>query len=256
MPEPLRVAVFAAHPDDETIGMGAHLADLRDPWIVHVTDGAPRDLRDATAHGFRTREEYACARRGELISALELAGVGQERTCSLGVADQEASRDLAWLAWRVADFFRDFRPAIVFAPPYEGGHPDHDATAFAVHAACRLAASPPAVYEYSLYHCRGGAMAPLEFLPCEGSEDETFVLSPEQRRRKRRMIECFRTQRETLRPFGVDLERRRPAPAYDFAQPPKAGCIYYDAFPWGITSVAWLENARAALGSLGLSGAL
>jgi LmbE family N-acetylglucosaminyl deacetylase len=253
MPEAPRIAVFAAHPDDETIGMGARLTELREPWIVHVTDGAPRDMQDATAYGFHTREEYARARRAELLAALELAGIGEDRTCSLGVADQEASYDLARLAWRVADFIRDFRPGIVFAPPYEGGHPDHDATAFAVHLACRLVEPAPAIHEYTLYHCRGGSLAAFEFLPYDGCAVETLELSPGQRGRKCRMIECFRTQRNTLRPFGVEIERRRPAPAYDFCLPPRAGCIYYDSFPWGITSGEWMVKAREALDRLGLT---
>lgn len=256
MPEAPRVAVIAAHPDDETIGMGAYLAELRDPWIVHVTDGAPRDMRDATAYGFRTREEYASARHAELVAALELAGIREERACGLAVADQEASYDLAWLAWRIADVIRDFQPDIVFAPPYEGGHPDHDATAFAVHAACRLVEARPAIHEYTLYHCRGGSLAASEFLPYDGCPVETYQLSPGQRELKRRMVDCFHTQRETLRPFGTEIERRRPAPAYDFTCPPRAGCIYYDAFPWGIQSGAWLENACAALDALGLPGIL
>lgn len=41
----------AAHPDDETVGMGATLYRLREAAIIHVTDGAPRDMRDARAQG-------------------------------------------------------------------------------------------------------------------------------------------------------------------------------------------------------------
>jgi N-acetylglucosamine malate deacetylase 2 len=255
MPEGGCVALVAAHPDDETIGLGARLADLDEPWVFHVTDGAPRDMRDAAAHGFATREDYARARREELIEALTLAGIPEERCLSGGVADQEGSCDLAGLARLLIDFLREYRPARIFAPAYEGGHPDHDATAFAVHAACRLVDRPPEIYEYSLYHCRQGSLVAFEFLPYAGVEVETLVLSACERERKRRMIDCFATQRETLAQFGVEIERRRPAPAYDFSLPPRAECIYYDRFPWGIRSDAWLENARAASAALGLSGA-
>ncbi|MGE5647491.1 MAG: PIG-L deacetylase family protein [Acidobacteriota bacterium] len=242
--------VFAPHPDDETIGMGARLAALHDPWIVHVTEGAPRDMTDARAHGFRTREQYAGARRRELLAALDVAGIGPERTRSLGVGDQEASHDLAGLALRIADLLRELRPDTVYAPPYEGGHPDHDATAFAVHAACRLVGRAPAIREYALYHCRGGSMAVCEFLPYDGCPVETIELTPAQSEAKRRMLDCFRTQRETLRAFGTAVERSRPAPDYNFCHPPRAGCIYYDTFPWGISSWCWLEKARAALARL------
>ena len=46
-----RVMIVVAHPDDETIGMGAQLNRFDDALLVQVTDGAPRDGRDAAAHG-------------------------------------------------------------------------------------------------------------------------------------------------------------------------------------------------------------
>ena len=36
-----RAIVVAAHPDDETAGAGALLAELADPLVVHATDGSP-----------------------------------------------------------------------------------------------------------------------------------------------------------------------------------------------------------------------
>src|SRR3954466_10614255 len=68
-----KLLLVVAHPDDDILGAGALLARL--PWtrIVYVTDGAPRDGRDARGHGFAGPEDYAAARRREALAALALA---------------------------------------------------------------------------------------------------------------------------------------------------------------------------------------
>jgi LmbE family N-acetylglucosaminyl deacetylase len=249
--EPEAVLV-AAHPDDEVIGAASQLARLR-PVIVHVTDGAPRDMRDASANGFSSREDYARARRAELECALALAGLGLEQTRELGIADQEASLNLEGLARRLAEVLTELKPEAVLTHPYEGGHPDHDATAFAVHAACRLAGLPAAaIVEFTSYHAGSRGIEVFEFLPDAGSEIGTVFLSVAERVRKQAMIECFTTQREMLRQFPVDLERFRPAPAYDFTLPPHAGLLFYENFEWGMTGGRWRELAREALRRLRL----
>ena len=65
--------VIQAHPDDEVIGLGAHLTRLNRGSILHVTDGAPHDGHDATANGFAGAHEYSRARRAELEAAGEAA---------------------------------------------------------------------------------------------------------------------------------------------------------------------------------------
>src|SRR5712671_1244219 len=160
-----RVVVVAAHPDDETIGLGAQLRRLDDALLVHVTDGAPRDGHDAAVYGFATLADYEAARRRELAAALAAGDAQQARTLCLGIVDQEAMHHLTELAHRLRDILERERPQAVITHAYEGGHPDHDAAAFAVHAACRLAAEPPPILEMALYHRRDDQLVSGEFLP-------------------------------------------------------------------------------------------
>jgi LmbE family N-acetylglucosaminyl deacetylase len=238
--------VVAAHPDDETIGLGGSLARLSSPVIVHATDGSPPDPADARAAGFSTRDEYARARRDELLCALALAGISADRTRELGIPDQGAALRMGEIAARLRELFDEHRPALVFTHAYEGGHPDHDATAFAVHAACRMAADPPSIVEFTSYHDRGGAMESGRFLP-GGTEAVEVPLDAAARRLKRAMFDCFATQRRVLGNFSIDVERFRKAPEYDFTLPPHAGTLYYERFEWGMTGERFRALAREVL---------
>ena len=107
------IILVAAHPDDEVIGAGARLPHWPHAAFVHVTDGAPRDLRDATTNGFATREDYARARRAERESLLNLAGIGLEQRHELNFVEQEASLHLVELARTFAEIFRSLHPETV-----------------------------------------------------------------------------------------------------------------------------------------------
>jgi N-acetylglucosamine malate deacetylase 2 len=300
-----QVLIVVAHPDDETLGLGSQLCRFEDALLVHATDGAPRDGEDARNYGFATPAEYAAARRRELAAALRAGGADGVRTLCLGLPDKEAMANLAGLARRIARFFLKEKPAVVFTHTYEGGHPDHDSVAFAIHAAGRVLDCPPTILEFPLYHRAAGEMVtgvfPAAISPSprpsprkrgEGeqrrgdnlaledvTERRNWVPSPRARGegqgeglspipeewlleldagdigRKRAMLDCFATQRWLFAPFDLSAERLRPAPQYDFRQPPHPGELHYETLGWGITGEGWRRAAAKALDGLGLAAA-
>lgn len=247
--------VVAAHPDDDVIGAGALMARLPRVRVVYATDGAPRDGRDARAHGFGDVAAYAVARQHEARAALALAGVGADRIVCLGVADQQATFVLDRLALSIAELIRAHAPAVVLTHAYEGGHPDHDATAFAVHAALdllRRAPSPapaPALLELAGYHRGPDGGREIGFLP-DGEPAHELALDERERRLKAAMFACHASQSAVLSWFAVDRERFRPAPRHDFTRPPHGGPLLYEqpgsGAEWGIDGARWLEEAAAA----------
>jgi LmbE family N-acetylglucosaminyl deacetylase len=245
----LRLLVVAAHPDDETIGLGGALPSLGEVTVLHVTDGAPRDGRDAALHGFPSVAAYAAARRAEAAAALALAGLDATRLLSLDVPDQEATLHIVPIAHRIAEAIRARRPDLVVTHAYEGGHPDHDAVACAVHASARLLRDPPPLAEMTGYHAGPEGIATGRFLPPE-DEAVTLPLTAETAARKHRMLDCFATQRAVLAAFPLGAEKLRPAPAHDFTAPPHPGPLFYERFPWGMDGVRFRALAGAAMQGL------
>ena len=246
-----------AHPDDETIGCGAQLARWAGATLVLVTDGAPVNLKDAHALGFATAAEYAAVRRRELGHALVISGVPADAPLTLDIPDQQVAHRLVELTHRLIEIVETRNLSVLITHAYEGGHPDHDATAFAVHAAARLLEArgrSVLVLEMPFYQASDGDMARQRFAPAADIPEITVRLSPEEQALKRRMMAAYRTQAAILGPFEVKAEHFRVAPRYDFTGLPNRGRLLYEQQDWGLTGAEWIVLAGAALADLGLAG--
>jgi LmbE family N-acetylglucosaminyl deacetylase len=248
------VMVIAAHPDDEIVGAGAHLALWPGVRLVHVTNGSPRDPRYAQWAGFADRLSYAKARRREAIAASALAGIGEEAVIALDFDDQDGSRSLAPISLAIRDLIAASGPDAVMTHPYEGGHPDHDAVSFSVHHALKLLSregSPvPAHLEMTSYFGRNGDRVVSQFLEDE-KHTVRIALGEAQRSLKERMYKCFASQISLLAQFPLEVECFRQAPAYDFLRPPCAPPLFYDGFQLGTSSGDWPGLAAQAMQKLG-----
>lgn len=254
----VRAIVIAAHPDDEVAGAGSRFPLLNGAEFIHITDGAPRNMVDAAALGFQSRHEYAYARRRELCRALELASIRPDQCTQIGLADQDTPFHMHYLVYTISGLLLTSRPDFVLTPAYEGGHPDHDTAAFVTHAACRLLSKsgtePPPLIEYALYHGNNGQHSLSTFLPAPGYETVEVLLSDQERHLKQRMLDCFETQKKVLAAFSTNAERFRPAPAYDFTQPPHPGPLHYEHFNWGMTGERWRLIAVETMDALEIRG--
>ena len=245
------IAIAIAHPDDETIGCGAFLCRTSASTVIVVTDGSPRNPADATRLGFRSAEAYAQARFAEMRMALQIAGISDSQLIALGLRDQDAAREIIPLARRLAEIFTSRNSHIVLTHAYEGGHPDHDATALAVHlAAKRLAKGGHEldIYEMPFYRLDGDQPVLQSFAP-GAAQAITILLGPEEREQKHRMMQKFVTQKSVLAPFEIDAELFRPAAFQKFSELPNGGKLLYERHDWGMTGERWLSLTRDAMAS-------
>jgi LmbE family N-acetylglucosaminyl deacetylase len=251
------VEIVAAHPDDAVVGAAARLPRLSGRCrFVHVTDGAPRDMTEAIMSGFNSRASYARARRAELHMALARAGFAADSCFDLGVTGQEAVNHLSEVALALVTLLERQPVDVVVTHPYEGGHPDHDATALAVHAAMRLierrGGHRPALVEMTSYHASNGGVRGGSFLPGTGPPPRTIRLPIHHRTLKREMLACFETQRHALASLPCEVERFRLAPRYDFTRAPHPGKLLYERLGGEMDGARWRTIAAQALASLAL----
>ena len=112
--EPKRALIFAPHPDDAEIGMGATIAKLlAEGWdviIAELTDGEP------TPAG--TPE----IRKAEQARATEILGI-KERIC-LGLPNRYLQVNLEYTRL-IAETIRKYRPHVIFVTFRPDAHPDH-----------------------------------------------------------------------------------------------------------------------------------
>lgn len=242
------VAVVVAHADDETLWAGSALARLRNCRLIHVTDGAPRDMADAARLGFADRHDYSAARAAELDRALSLLGSSPERL-AYNLVDQEAALALPALVDRLARDLAD--RLVVVTHPYEGGHPDHDSAALAVRLAVdrlqRRHDKAPALVEFACYHRFNRERRFGAFWPDPDRPEQVRWLDENDRARVDAAIEVHATQAQVIGNWRPDAERWRAAPNYRFTEPPPPGEALYDGFGWVMTGARWRTLASEAI---------
>lgn len=159
------------------------------------------------------------------------------------------------IARRLVPLFLDRGVSLALTHAYEGGHPDHDATAFAVHAAARLLARrgrPLEIIEMPFYRLGPSGQLLQSFAPAGEYASLALPLGRNEKRLKRRMIAAHATQGDVLSAFSLDAEFFRRAPAYDFTALPNRGLLLYERHPWGMTGSRWTALAADALRALRL----
>ncbi|MBV8373339.1 MAG: PIG-L family deacetylase, partial [Candidatus Eremiobacteraeota bacterium] len=175
---PRRTLFIFAHQDDEYAAA---------PWILEeLSTGASIACVYLTDGGSRTAPEI---RDGESLGVLHLLGASDTVIFLNEAGTRIADRALAAKSMHALRMLENwiesssFRPSRIYAPSYEGGHPDHDAAhLIAAVVACDRGILNEAWHFslYNAYRCRRPFFATLRQLP-SNMPARLATLSPAQR---------------------------------------------------------------------------
>ena len=243
------LVVVAAHPDDETLGLGGLLAGLPTDVAVDVvvaTDGNASHP-DSPTH---TPHDLARIRRQEAEHAVGLLAP-HARLHLLGLPDGGLTGAQDELT---AALVRLVRPgaSVLLAPYRHDGHPDHDAAGRAAAAAAWRTDARVLEYPIWLWHWRGP-----DALPWQAAR--RIDLAPPARERKARAVAAHHSQvaplsdqpgDEVLLPAGVLAHFTRPWETLLVAEPgedsPFEPLHAEQADPWQVRT-SWYERRKRAL---------
>lgn len=146
-----RVLVLAAHPDDETLAVGATMAALAAAGarvdVLLVTDGEASHPRSTML----SRDVVRIVRQTEFTDALDALGAHGERRC-LQVEDGRVNEAREHVAEELTNMVRQHPQTLVIAPWPRDGHADHDALGEVTQQVCVELDVPCVFYPLWLWH--------------------------------------------------------------------------------------------------------
>ena len=187
VPVGVRAVIVAPHPDDEVLASGGLIAMLAargdQPLVIGVTDG------DASHPGSTrwTPEELAEFRHGEVLTGLGWLGIEPQNYLRLSLPDGQVQGHHTQLVESLGRVLR--AGDAVLSTWAADGHPDHEATAVAVSAACAAACCPHLQSPVWMWHwaAPGDRRVPWTQL-------RRLRLTPDAQRRKHLAVQAHASQ--------------------------------------------------------------
>jgi LmbE family N-acetylglucosaminyl deacetylase len=219
------VLVVAPHPDDETLGCGGAIAQLRSlgypVQVLVVSDGTKSHPRSQLYPAPRLRQ----LRESETLAALALLQVEADGVTFWGLPDgavpavdpadlSEAPASALAALEHCRAYLRRVLPQTIFLPYQFDPHRDHRASWGLVRAALGAMPSPPRLIEYPIWDWDPNQRQPL------GDRYSAWRLDiAPQVALKRQAIDCYRSQTTDLIPDDPTGFRLSPELVANFLNP-------------------------------------
>lgn len=249
-----RILILIPHPDDEAVGAALAIRRARaqgaELFGLDLTYGCPpREALWPWARGAHAARVET--RRREAAAAARALGIA--RIADDGLPARRLRHALPAAFARLRAAADAYAIDTLWAPAYEGAHPDHDcanALAFA------LARERPglAAWEFAEYSNAGGVRRANEFFAPRGGEIAIELADENEGRWKSHLLALYRSESFNLRNVGAPIgkgsapfrESFRPLPRHDYARPPHPGRLFYERFHWVPLPVPAIDRTTGA----------
>jgi LmbE family N-acetylglucosaminyl deacetylase len=193
------VLVFAAHPDDDVLGLGTilsrHSVNGDNIKVVFVTNGSGRGRESWNSKASKSKEKSKIRYR-EAVEALSHINITKDNIVCLGYPDGGTQRYLKLISLDIQKLIQKLNPARIYVHCIEGGHIDHDLTSFVVKSICNKIGYSN-VFEWAEYNpIQPMGSKDVKFLPSKpnGLEEVKIDISEDERIIKRKMLACHYSQ--------------------------------------------------------------
>jgi LmbE family N-acetylglucosaminyl deacetylase len=240
------VAIIVAHPDDETIGCGSLLNRVKNVKVCVLTNGIMSKQFDKNKVRFIDISDENNRLR-ELEASLSIIKINQSDIFCLGFNDLALCSNLCQVILDVEKFIIEKKIKYIITHAFEGGHPDHDATAFCVRTAvnkCNVI-NPITVFEMPLYHFFKGKIRTQYF--CDGNQGIVIYNDLSARIIKSKMLSVYKSQAHILKDFRILDERFRLARNYNFLELPNQGKLFYSTWNCPFTGDMWINKIKSII---------
>ncbi|MES9685219.1 PIG-L family deacetylase [Gottfriedia acidiceleris] len=212
------VLVFAAHQDDEVLGLGTtlhrHSLNGDRVKVIYTTNGTGYG-RESWNLSLSKSKEKSNTRFSEAVQGLSLINILEKDMFCLGYPDRGTHRYIENMSKDIFMLIQDLKPKRIYVHCIEGGHRDHDMTSFVVKSVCEKMEYTN-VFEWTEYNdIQPLGSIDVKFPNSElvSSEEIKIDISGEERNLKRKMlaehksqdVEQFYLQGEAIRQANLSL---------------------------------------------------
>ncbi len=192
------VLVFAAHPDDDILGLGTtlyrHSLKGENIKVVFSTNGTGRGGESWNISVGESKRRLDTRYR-EAVQALSLINIPDENIYCLGYPDGGTQRYMKNMSLDILHLIQKLKPGRIYVHCIEGGHRDHDLTSYVVKSVCKEIGYSH-LFEWTEYNPNQPlGTQDVKFLSAESTTKELKIkISAEERILKRKMLASHHSQ--------------------------------------------------------------